>query len=43
MSDQTYSHETVEREVQSYWAERGTFEVTENSDKPKFYCLAMFP
>jgi len=43
MSDQTYNHETVEGQVQSYWEEHGTFEVTENSDKPKFYCLSMFP
>ncbi|MEL0065695.1 MAG: leucine--tRNA ligase [Gammaproteobacteria bacterium] len=43
MSDQTYNHATVEDQVQSYWEEHGTFEVTENSDKPKFYCLSMFP
>ena len=43
MSDQTYNHATVEDQVQSYWEEHGTFEVTENSDKPKFYCLDMFP
>ena len=43
MSEDTYSHSIVEARVQSYWAERGTFEVTETSDKPKFYCLSMFP
>ena len=43
MSDQTYSHETVERAVQSYWDENDSFVVSENSDKPKFYCLSMFP
>ena len=43
MSEDTYSHSTVEPKVQDYWAEHGTFEVTENSDKPKFYCLSMFP
>ena len=26
-----------------HWADNGSFEVTENSDKPKFYCLSMFP
>lgn len=43
MNDQTYSHSEVESQVQSYWADNGSFEVTENSDKPKFYCLSMFP
>ena len=43
MSEDTYSHSTVEPKVQDYWAEHGTFEVAENSDKPKFYCLSMFP
>ena len=32
-----------EQEVQRYWQENGTFEVSENSTLPKFYCLAMFP
>lgn len=43
MSQESYSHSAVEEEVQEYWARQGTFEVTENSDKPKFYCLSMFP
>lgn len=43
MSKETYEHSSVEREVQSYWADNRSFEVTENSDKPKFYCLSMFP
>ena len=43
MNEQSYSHTTIEREVQKYWASEGSFEVTENSDKPKFYCLSMFP
>lgn len=33
----------VENDVQQYWQQNRTFEVTENSAKPKFYCLAMFP
>ncbi len=33
----------VEDDVQRYWQENRTYEVTENSAKPKFYCLAMFP
>jgi len=43
MSDHKYSHTEIEREVQMHWADNGSFEVTENSDKPKFYCLSMFP
>ena len=43
MSDETYSHSELEQKVQQYWADNGTFNVTENSDKPKFYCLSMFP
>ena len=43
MSQDSYSHAAVEADVQQYWADKGTFEVTENSDKPKFYCLSMFP
>ncbi len=38
-----YDPHANEASVQSYWSENGTFEVTENSDKPKFYCLSMFP
>jgi leucyl-tRNA synthetase len=43
MSEHKYNHTTVERDAQQYWAKEQTFEVTENSDKPKFYCLSMFP
>lgn len=43
MSEDKYSHTEIERNVQKHWADNGSFEVTENSDKPKFYCLSMFP
>ena len=43
MSEHKYSHTEIERDVQKHWADNGSFEVTENSDKPKFYCLSMFP
>ncbi len=43
MSEQTYNPTTVEQGVQQRWEDEGTFEVSENSDKPKFYCLSMFP
>ncbi|MBT6666444.1 MAG: leucine--tRNA ligase, partial [Gammaproteobacteria bacterium] len=43
MSEHKYSHTEIERDVQKHWADNGSFEVTENSDQPKFYCLSMFP
>lgn len=43
MSDLPYKPQNSERQIQAYWQENSTFEVSENSDKPKFYCLAMFP
>ena len=33
----------LERDAQQYWTENKTFEVTEDPDREKFYCLAMFP
>lgn len=38
-----YQPQTVESGAQAFWDEQGTFVVTEQSDKPKFYCLAMLP
>ncbi|HIG44247.1 MAG: leucine--tRNA ligase [bacterium] len=38
-----YDPVSTERDIQRYWEENGTFEVSENSARPKFYCLAMFP
>jgi len=38
-----YHPETVELEAQEYWAESRCFEVGEDTDKEKFYCLTMFP
>jgi leucyl-tRNA synthetase len=38
-----YHPETVEMEAQKYWAESRCFEVGEDTDKEKFYCLTMFP
>jgi len=45
MNDSTSSYNPLEIEgkIQSYWRENQSFEATENSSKPKFYCLAMFP
>ncbi|MES9833954.1 MAG: leucine--tRNA ligase [Candidatus Thiodiazotropha sp. DIVDIV] len=38
-----YDPATLEAEVQSYWVNNKTFEVTEDLEKEKFYCLSMFP
>lgn len=46
MNQQTsaeYRPEQVETEAQQYWEAEGSFRVTEDPDKEKFYCLAMFP
>ena len=38
-----YNHKTIEPEVQQFWEQNRTFEVTEDPDKEKYYCLSMFP
>jgi leucyl-tRNA synthetase len=38
-----YNHKTLEPEVQQFWEASHTFEVTEDPDKEKYYCLSMFP
>lgn len=38
-----YNFSGIEKKWQEYWAANGTFKVTENDDKPKFYVLDMFP
>src|SRR5687767_15861859 len=38
-----YDSAAVEREAQDFWAQRDSFRSTEDPDKPKFYCLSMFP
>ena len=42
MQDQ-YNHKTIEPNAQQYWENNKSFEVTEDPDKEKFYCLSMFP
>lgn len=41
--EQQYDPALIEQEAQTYWAENKTFEVGEDANKEKFYCLAMFP
>ena len=38
-----YHPETIELDAQKYWAESRCFEVGEDADKEKFYCLTMIP
>jgi leucyl-tRNA synthetase len=38
-----YDPEAVEKSAQKYWDEAHCFEVSEATDKEKFYCLTMFP
>jgi leucyl-tRNA synthetase len=38
-----YEFDEIERRFQKRWSEEGTFEVSENSTRPKFYCLEMLP
>lgn len=38
-----YHHEKVEAKWQQFWAENQTFAASNNSEKPKYYVLDMFP
>jgi leucyl-tRNA synthetase len=38
-----YHHEKVEQKWQKYWSDNQTFAASNNSEKPKYYVLDMFP
>ncbi len=38
-----YQPSAIEADVQAFWEQNRSFEVTEDTSKEKFYCLAMFP
>ncbi|MCF6279159.1 MAG: class I tRNA ligase family protein [Flavobacteriaceae bacterium] len=38
-----YNHKEIEANWQKHWAEKQTFKASNNSDKPKYYVLDMFP
>ena len=38
-----YNPSEIETKWQSYWAEHKTFKTLEDTSKPKYYCLDMFP
>ncbi len=39
----SYNPEAIEQAAQQYWEDSHCFEVGEDADKEKFYCLTMFP
>lgn len=41
--EKEYNPRRIEGEAQQFWSDNKTFEVSEDPDKEKFYCLAMFP
>ena len=40
---ENYLPQDIEPTVQAQWADNNAFAANDNSDKPKFYCLSMFP
>lgn len=38
-----YDPQQVESAAQKFWDATRAFEVSETSDKPKYYCLSMLP
>ena len=40
---QQYPFKDIEQSAQGYWEANQTFAASETSDKPKYYCLSMFP
>jgi leucyl-tRNA synthetase len=38
-----YNPSEIERAAQGAWADKQAFRATESSDRPKYYCLSMFP
>jgi leucyl-tRNA synthetase len=38
-----YHPESIEQQAQQLWDNRQTFQASEHSGKPKYYCLSMFP
>ena len=38
-----YNHIEIEKKWQDYWEQNKTFKILNNFNKPKYYCLDMFP
>ncbi len=43
MTSEKYPFERIEKKWQEFWEKEKLFEVDLNSNKPKYYCLMMFP
>lgn len=41
--EERYYHEKIEAKWQALWEKNKDFKVSEDPDKPKYYCLEMFP
>ncbi|MBL7004081.1 MAG: class I tRNA ligase family protein, partial [Gammaproteobacteria bacterium] len=41
--EEQYTPSTIEQSVQQFWNDNKSFEVTEDPNKEKYYCLSMFP
>lgn len=41
--DKTYIPQEIEEQAQQYWLKKQSFNVSEDLNKEKFYCLSMFP
>ncbi|EOW9528120.1 leucine--tRNA ligase [Bacillus cytotoxicus] len=39
----SFNHQEIEKKWQAYWEENKTFRTPDETDKPKFYALDMFP
>lgn len=39
----SFNHRNIEQKWQSYWLDHKTFKTTDDTSKPKFYALDMFP
>ena len=38
-----YNPKEIEQQAQQYWADNESFVATVDTEKDKYYCLAMFP
>ena len=41
--EKEYNPDLIEKDAQKFWSDNKIFEVSEDPDKEKFYCLSMFP
>ena len=41
--NENYDHKDIESFAQKAWEEKNIFYASDDSNKPKYYCLSMFP